>query len=252
MDRLQWKAKIGLIVVSSSTVAETRYPRVGSPDIGFFTSRMLLRPGGELEALVEMESSAGRAVEELASAHVDSIAYCCTVSGALRGPQKDAEFCQEMQQEWGIGTTSTMLACTEALHHMGMTRVVVTSPYPDSHHVAEQAYLEASGIQPLVMKGMGLHGGQAYGAVTPEEVYDFSLRAWEPYCDDADGLFVSCMNLDAMPAIEALEEAIGKPVVTSHSATLWRALALAGYEEPLVGYGRMLAERREVGVTASG
>ena len=141
---------------------------------------------------------------------VDSIAYCCTVSGALRGPQKDAEFCQEMQQQWGIGTTSTMLACTEALHHMGMTRVVVTSPYPDSHHVAEQAYLEASGIQPLVMKGMGLHGGQAYGAVTPEEVYDFSLRAWEPYCDDADGLFVSCMNLDAMPAIEALEEAIGK------------------------------------------
>ena len=68
MDRLQWKARIGLVVVSSSTVAETRYPRVGSPDIGFFTSRMLLRPGGELEALVEMESSAGRAVEELASA----------------------------------------------------------------------------------------------------------------------------------------------------------------------------------------
>ena len=28
MDKLQWKAKIGLIVVSSSTVAESRYPRV--------------------------------------------------------------------------------------------------------------------------------------------------------------------------------------------------------------------------------
>ena len=244
MDRLQWKAKIGLVVVSSSTVAETRYPRVAPPDVGFFTSRMLLRPGSEIDALVEMEASSGRAVEELASAHVDSIAYCCTVSGALRGPEKDADFCREMEDQYGVATTSTMLACTEALRHMGMTRVVVTSPYPDSHHVAEQAYLEASGIQPLVMRGMGLHGGQAYGAVTPEEVYNFSLEAWEPYADEADGLFVSCMNLDAMPAIEALEEATGKPVVTSHSATLWRALSLAGYEEPLSGYGRLLAQRR--------
>jgi maleate isomerase len=247
MDKLQWKAKIGLIVVSSSTVAETRYPRVAPPDVGFFTSRMMLRPGGDIEALVEMEAGAGRAVEELASAHVDSIAYCCTVSGALRGPEKDAEFCREMEEQCGVSTTSTMLACTEALKHMGMKKVVVTSPYPDSHHVAEEAYLEASGIHPLVMKGMGLQGGQSYGAVTPEEVYDFSLEAWQPYSDEADGLFVSCMNLDAMPAIEALEEAIGKPVVTSHSATLWRAMSLAGYEEPVTGYGRLLAQPREVG-----
>ena len=247
MDRLEWKAKVGLIVVSSSTVAETRYPRVVPPEVGFFTSRMLLRPGGELEALVEMEANAGRAVEELASAQVDSIAYCCTVSGALRGPEKDALFCRDMEEQWGVRTTSTMLACTEALRHMGMKRVVVTSPYPDSHHVAEQAYLEASGIDPLAMKGMGLHGGQAYGAVIPEEVYDFSLRAWELYGDEADGLFISCMNLDAMPAIQALEEATGKPVVTSHSATLWRALSLAGYEEPIAGYGRLLGQRRGTG-----
>ena len=119
MDKLQWKAKIGLIVVSSSTVAETRYPRVAPPDVGFFTSRMLLRPGGEIEALVEMEANADRAVEELASAHVDSIAYCCTVSGALRGPEKDAEFCREMEEQWGVSTTSTMLACTEALESHG-------------------------------------------------------------------------------------------------------------------------------------
>ena len=97
------------------------------------------------------------------------------------------------------------------------------------------------------MKGMGLHGGQAYGAVTPQHVYDFSLAAWELYGDEADGLFVSCMNLDAMPAIKALEEATRKPVATSHSATLWRALSPAGYEEPLEGYGRLLAQRREVG-----
>jgi maleate cis-trans isomerase len=31
-------------------------------------------------------------------------------------------------------------------------------------------------------------------------------------------------------------------LVASHSATLWRALALAGIETPIPGYGRLLAE----------
>jgi len=84
MDQLAWKAKIGLVVVSSSTVCEGRYPRVAPRDVGFFTSRMLLRGGG-LAGLEAMEGNAARAMEELASVPVDAIAYCCTVSGALRG-----------------------------------------------------------------------------------------------------------------------------------------------------------------------
>ncbi|MCH7548937.1 MAG: hypothetical protein IH969_05270 [Candidatus Krumholzibacteriota bacterium] len=56
--------------------------------------------------------------------------------------------------------------------------------------------------------------------------------------------FISCMNFDAMAVAEALEERLGVPVVTSHTATLWRALALAGIEDPIPGCGRLLAERR--------
>ena len=127
MDHLAWKAKIGLVVVSSSTVCEGRYPRVVPRDVGFFTSRMLLRGGG-VAALEAMEEHAALAMEELASVPVDAIAYCCTVSGALRGVEGDRAFCQEMSQRWGIPVTSTMLAATEALQHLNLRRVVVTSP----------------------------------------------------------------------------------------------------------------------------
>ena len=64
------------------------------------------------------------------------------------------------------------------------------------------------------------------------------------YGDEADGLFISCMNHDGMAAAQELEDKIGKPVVTSHSATLWRVLSQAGEIEPLRGYGRLLAEPR--------
>ncbi len=239
MDRLAWKAKIGLVVVSSSTVCEGRYPRVAPPDVGFFTSRMLLSGGGGLAAIEAMEAHAARAMEELASVPVDVIAYCCTVSGALRGVVADRDFCRDMAQRWGVPVTSTMLAATEALHHLGLRRVVVTSPYPEDHHEAERVYLEQTGIEAIAMRGMGFEKGNEFAKVTPEEIFQFSLEAWD---DSADGLFISCMNFDAMPAVQALEDRIGKPVVTSHSATLWRALALAGIETPILGYGRLLAQ----------
>ena len=52
------------------------------------------------------------------------------------------------------------------------------------------------------------------------------------------------MNHDGMAAAQALEDKIGKPVVTSHTATLWSALSQAGETKPLFGYGRLLAEQR--------
>ena len=57
------------------------------------------------------------------------------------------------------------------------------------------------------------------------------------------------MNLDAMAAAEALEDEIGEPVVTSHSATLWRALSLVGFQNSIRGYGMLLAEPRPAGAS---
>ncbi len=94
-----------------------------------------------------------------------------------------------------------------------------------------------AGIEAVAMRGMGLTTGKEFTSVPPEEIYRFSLEAWD---DRADGMFISCMNFDGMAAAQALEEAIGKPVITSHSATLWRALALAGIDDPITGCGRLL------------
>ena len=249
LEPLTTKAKIGLVVVSASTVSELRYPRA-VPEVGFLASRMMLGGDQGLEALLEMERNSSRAVQELASAGVDSIAYCCTVSGAQRGLEKDREFCDDMEQRWGAPITSTMLAASEALQHLGIHRVVLTSPYPHSYHEAESRYLAEAGIETVAAHGMGLQTAAEFAAVPPQEIYRFALGAWRESGDGADGLFISCMNFDAMAAAQALEEVIGKPVVTSHSATLWRALALAGIDEPVHGYGRLLSEPREHRATA--
>src|SRR5438093_389744 len=40
--------------------------------------------------------------------------------------------------------------------------------------------------------------------------------------------------------LDLLEHDLGKPVISSNQASLWRALRLAGVREPVAGFGRLL------------
>jgi maleate isomerase len=53
---------------------------------------------------------------------------------------------------------------------------------------------------------------------------------------------ISCLNTRSHTVIAALEQALGRPVITSTQATLWHALRLAGVKDRVAGLGRLLAE----------
>ena len=57
-----------------------------------------------------------------------------------------------------------------------------------------------------------------------------------------DGMIIACLNFRSHLAIDAIEQRIGKPVVTSTQAVLWHLLRLAGVTTPIAGYGRLLRE----------
>ena len=46
--------------------------------------------------------------------------------------------------------------------------------------------------------------------------------------DDVEAIFIPCTAVRTLDAIEPLEEAIGKPVITAIQATMWRVARLAG------------------------
>ncbi len=94
MEPLLWRKRIGLITTSGQVVTEPRYYQIAPAGVTFHTSRML-HTGGP-DGLIRMEENAPRAIEELATADVDAIAYCCTVSGAMRGIEEDRNFCDDI------------------------------------------------------------------------------------------------------------------------------------------------------------
>lgn len=229
-------AKVGLIVPSSQTVTEPLFYRIAPPDIAFFTSRMLLT-GTSLQHLQAMEFEFDKAVDELASAEVDCLMKCCTLGGAMNDPAAEAEACEKARRRTGIPTSSTVLAVVESLSLLSVSRLVVATPYTEELDRVEEDFLEKAGFRITRMAGMGIGDGREFANVSLDDIYQFALQNWDP---SADGLFLSCMNWRALLVAERLEEAIQRPVVTSHSATLWKALELAKIRVSIKAHGRLL------------
>jgi len=236
--RIGWRGKIGLILPSVQTVTEPMYNRIAPSGVAFFASRVLVRKN-VLTDHENMEKEAFRAARELATAGVDCIVYCCTVSGIILGIEKDRAFCLQMEKETGIPTTSTLSAMLESLELLRLKKLVLISPYWEASHIAEESFFKANGFTLIRSHSLGIKSGIEFGLVTPGEIYQVSKEMWD---EKADGLFISCMNFNAMPCVGALERDLGKPVLTSQSATLWKVLRMIRVREPMLGFGRLLVD----------
>jgi maleate isomerase len=78
-----------------------------------------------------------------------------------------------------------------------------------------------------------------------ENIYDTTTEhayalARSVNADDADAVFLSGTGMPTVTVLEALEQDLGKPVLSSASAMMWYALRRAGVGQPIAGYGRLL------------
>ncbi len=65
-------------------------------------------------------------------------------------------------------------------------------------------------------------------AVPPQRVYEFAVS--KVYRNGCDGIFLSCMGFPTLGVLEVLEKDLGKPVISSNQATLWKLLRMVGVE----------------------
>ncbi len=236
MERADRKVKVGLIMPALQVVTEPLFYKIAGDECEFFTTRLYLS-GTNVNNYIEMEKSIPRAVQELASAEVDIISYCCTASGAIAGYEEERNQCDQFKQETQIPMTTTMVSVVDALKHLQAKKIVLLSPYIDVVNKVEIDYFEKNGFQVVKDAGQGIVDGSAISRVSPKEIAKFALNHWD---DTADAIFMSCMNWHAIQCVAEIEEKIGKPVITSHSATLWKVLCEAGRRLKNPEYGQWL------------
>jgi len=118
--------------------------------------------------------------------------------------------------------------------------VTAISPYTETVDAAEHRFFAEGELETVASAHLGIAEGFRLAEPEPDAILDLALRTWEP---QSDGLIAACLNFRSHPIIDALEARIGKPVVTSTQAVLWRLLRLAGVDTPIHGFGRLLRER---------
>jgi maleate isomerase len=95
-------------------------------------------------------------------------------------------------------------------------------------------YFQSQGFEVVRSGPAGLPSDQQ--AIEPSELYEW-VRTQTP--DNAEAVFIGGNGLRAVGIIKALEENLGRPILTANQVAFWQALALAGSREPIVGYGRI-------------
>ena len=87
-----------------------------------------------------------------------------------------------------------------------------------------------------ILQGLNLTTGIEFGQVTPAYWKQFAQELDRP---DADAVFLSCGGIRALEVVQEIEDAIGKPVITSNQAQFWSCLRRAGIMDKLTGFGKI-------------
>jgi arylmalonate decarboxylase len=235
-----YRARIGVIIPGVNVNLEPEFYRVAPKGVSIHTSRMMLLGKATQESYLRMESDTSRAAEELATAEVDVITWACTSGGVLLQPSKIEATISRIA---GCPAVSTLTSAIAALKAFGAKRVALGTPYVSFINETEIEVLEEAGFKVVSMYGLELGETQeerrGIARVPPQSLHRFARHIDRP---DADAIFISCTNVAGIEEIAAVEASCAKPVITSNLVTIWHALRLAGINDRIEGFGRLLSE----------
>jgi maleate isomerase len=229
------RAKLGMMLPSSNSVAEPQIAAMLPPGVSLHTTRLRLRSGREALGMLEKLEDAAQL---MADAAVDRLIFHCTAV-SMHAPEIPAQIGARVAAITSIPLTITSEAVLAALGILGASKIVLMTPYDRATNDREVNFLRHNGIEVLAERGLGIDGGVAMAAVEPETWFRETVALRDPA---AEAYFVSCTTIRSADVIEALEDALGKPVITSNQAMLWQALRETGIADPIDGFGRLLRD----------
>jgi maleate isomerase len=229
------RAKLGMMLPSSNTIAEPQIAAMLPPGVSLHTTRLRLRNGREALGMLERLEEG---TQLMADGAVDRLIFHCTAV-SMHSPEIPGEITRRMAAITDIPLTITSEAIVEALGVLGARNIVLMTPYDQATNDREVRFLAHHGINVLRERGLGIDGGVEMAAVEPQQWFDETLALRDPA---AEAYFISCTTIRSADVIDALEDALGKPVLTSNQAMLWRALRDTGINDRIAGFGRLLRD----------
>lgn len=232
-----WRAKLGFILMSTDLAAESDFFDMVPDGVAVHITRLKTDDYTTNDTLSKhIEAMADAASRIQPDARPDVISYSCTSGSIVIGEdrvmseiKKGAPYTQPMTLVTGV---------VDALRELRVNKLVVGTPYLDEINTVEAEFLLAKGFEVLDIQGLNLETGIEFGRVTPAYWKRFALEIDRPA---AEAIFLSCGGIRSLEAVAEIEDAAGKPVITSNQAQFWSCLRRAGIKDKITGFGRILS-----------
>jgi maleate isomerase len=235
-----WRARLGFMLPPGNPTVEPEMMALAPAGVSLHFQRMVAYGAtGSLEGQAErnrqMVEHLDQTLEMLALVYPDIVVLAHTATSYDLGRDGEAALLARLERHHKVPVTTAFASVLRGFERLGVRRVALGAPYSAETTAQGRAHLEASGIE--VVSCDNLKGVTNIYDETPERAYRLARMV---DCPDAEAVFLSGTGMPTLPVLAALEEDLGKPVISSASAMMWNALRLSGVRAVVTGYGRLL------------
>jgi maleate cis-trans isomerase len=241
------RVRIGVLVPPGNPTVEWELSRMAPPDVSLHWARLQsppsAGPAGGADGMADRTLAylAGLDAPARSLGEVEPVAVLLahTASSYATGFPNEAALVARLSRETRSRGLTAAGAIVDALHHLGVRRLALGTPYPEAISAQGRAYWEAAGFD--VVSYRRLDNVASIYTETEERAASLARSA---DVRDAEAVLLSGTGLPSVTVLDSLERELGKPVLSSNQASLWRLLKEARIPEPIPGYGRLLAAPR--------
>ncbi|MFF3937725.1 aspartate racemase/maleate isomerase family protein [Streptomyces phaeofaciens] len=190
-----------------------------------------------------------KGVEQLRLAGAEAVVWICAREGFAQGGEGARQQVRALAMTAGTPASATPFAFVHAAREIGAARVAVGVAGPDEAAGRFAELLRAGGLEVVGSAGAGEHpdpaaageagGGGGAGGAGEADVLALARAADDPR---AEAVLLPDPALHTAAHLPALEEALGKPVLTASQVAVWEALRLAGRRVNAPGLGALFAQ----------
>lgn len=226
--------RVGLIALATDLTSENdANGLLPTEGIRLHTSRVAFENPTTPDSLRGMEPLLSEAAELiLPGLPLAAIWYSCTAASAILGDAALADAIAAGRP--GVPLVTPPEAAAAAFARLGVTRIAVLTPYLAETTSGLVDYFATKGLEIVSTLSLGLADDRDMARVSGASIRGAAEAADHAH---AEAVFISCTALPALAQIPTIEATLGKPVVTSNQASLWRIGQLSGRH--LAGPGRL-------------
>lgn len=225
LDDRPLQKRVGLVILATDHTTEVDFRRIVASDhIGVYVSRIHYANPTTPENLLKMQPSLTEGANLiLPGEELDAIVYSCTSASVVIGDAKIEAAIGAAKP--GVPVVTPTAASVRGLRALGAQNISILTPYTVETSRPMAAYFDDLGFSIDRFTCLGLSDDREMARIAPDEIATFAKEAMAPR---SDALFISCTAVRAAQVVRQIEDAIGKPVVTSNLATAWACLRLCG------------------------